>query len=51
MLGKKSFKHMVIKTLASWTKSWFWNKIPVFWPFHQKERPELSLTIKTEKHY
>ena len=23
---KKSFKHMVIKTLASWTKSLFWNK-------------------------
>jgi len=28
--GKKSFKHMVIKTPASWTKSLFWNEIPVF---------------------
>jgi len=45
LLGKKSFKYMVIKTLASWTKSLLLNKLLVFLPFHQTERPECSLTI------
>ena len=41
ILGKKSFQHMVIKTLASWTKSLFCNNIQVFLDISSKRGTRL----------
>jgi len=42
---------MVIKTLASWTKSLYWNKIPFFGHFIKKRDQNFLKQLKTDEYY